>query len=309
MKISVIIPAYNAGKHIKRALDSVLGQSLSDIEVIVVNDGSTDDTAEIVAGYPDPRVKLVSQENGGTMAARKTGIGNFSGDYVLFCDADDLLKPDALQNLYSAAMENGADIVKGKVRILLEDGSDTGEIFAHELPYGNDRKGTILALWNNNLSHNLAGTLLKRTLLSGELVYFKRLSNGEDACLLYQFAERASVTILIPEVVADYFVYPDSLSHREFNEKILTDIFTANVFCYGIAQKYLEQDKKRNDRLIRAVRKSIHEYYPYRKLRRILKDTGYLEFVPLSVRLECLLECLKKKVIKKPFKDIFGSQV
>lgn len=302
MRISVIIPAYNAGKFIGRALDSILGQSLSDIEVIVVNDGSTDNTAEIVAGYPDSRIRLVSQENGGTMAARKTGIGLFSGDYVLFCDADDSLRPEALQHLYSAAVENDADIVKGKVRSLLVDGSESGETFPHELPYGNDRKGTILAMWDNNLSHNLAGTLLKRDLLSGELVYFKRLSNGEDACLLYQFAERASVTVLIPEVVVDYFVYPDSLSHREFNEKILTDIFTANVFCYGIAQKYLDQEKPRNDRLIHAVKRSIHQFYPYGKVRRILKDTGYLKYVPLSVRLECLLESLKKKVIKMPFR-------
>lgn len=302
MKISVIIPAYNAGKFIGRALDSILGQSLTDIEVIVVNDGSTDNTAEIVAGYPDPRIRMVSQENGGTMAARKTGIGLFSGDYVLFCDADDSLRPEALQRLYSAAEDNDADIVKGRVRSLLVDGSESGETFPHELPYGNDRKGTIRAMWENKLSHNLAGTLLRRTLLSGELVYFERLSNGEDACLLYQFAERASVTVLIPEVVADYYVYPESLSHREFNEKILTDIFTANVFCYGIAQQYLDQEKPRNDRLIQAVKRSIHHFYPYGKVRRILKDTGYLQYVPLSVRLECLLECLKKKVIKKPFR-------
>ena len=302
MKISVIIPAYNAGKFIGRALDSILGQSLTDIEVIVVNDGSTDNTAEIVAGYPDPRIRMVSQENGGTMAARKTGIGLFSGDYVLFCDADDSLRPEALQRLYSAAEDNDADIVKGRVRSLLVDGSESGETFPHELPYGNDRKGTIRAMWENKLSHNLAGTLLRRTLLPGELVYFERLSNGEDACLLYQFAERASVTVLIPDVVVDYFVYPDSLSHRGFNEKILTDIFTANVFCYGIAQQYLDQEKPRNDRLIQAVKRSIHHFYPYGKVRRILKDTGYLQYVPLSVRLECLLECLKKKVIKKPFR-------
>jgi glycosyltransferase involved in cell wall biosynthesis len=236
------------------------------------------------------------------MAARKTGIGLFSGDYVLFCDADDSLRPEALQRLYSAAEDNDADIVKGRVRSLLVDGSESGETFPHELPYGNDRKGTIRAMWENKLSHNLAGTLLRRTLLSGELVYFERLSNGEDACLLYQFAERASVTVLIPDVVVDYFVYPDSLSHRGFNEKILTDIFTANVFCYGIAQQYLDQEKPRNDRLIQAVKRSIHHFYPYGKVRRILKDTGYLQYVPLSVRLECLLECLKKKVIKKPFR-------
>lgn len=306
MKISVIIPAYNAGKHIKKTLDSILGQSLADFEVIVVNDGSTDNTAEIVEGYPDPRIKMVTQENGGTMAARKTGIEHVSGDYALFCDADDLMRPDALRNLYSAAVENDADIVKGKVRILREDGSDTGEILAHELPYGNDRKGTILALWDGSLSHNLAGTLLRSTLLAGEFVVFKGLSNAEDACYLYQFVEKASVTVLIQEVVADYFVYSGSVSHREFNEKILTDIFTADVFCHGIAKKYLERKKNRNTKLIHAVKKSIHECYPYGKLRRILKDTGYLQYVPVSVRLECLLEYLKKKVIRKPFKEIFG---
>ena len=100
MKISVIIPAYNAGKHIKMALDAILGQSLSDMEVIIVNDGSTDNTQEMVEGYQDPRIKIVSQENGGTLAARMTGLEHVSGDYFIFCDADDRMCPDALMNLY-----------------------------------------------------------------------------------------------------------------------------------------------------------------------------------------------------------------
>lgn len=305
MMISVIIPAYNAGKQIRKALDSILRQSLSDIEVIVVNDGSTDDTAEIVRSYPDSRIRLVSQENGGPLSARKKGIGIATGDYVIFCDADDTMRPEALRNLYSAALENDADIVKGKVRILRENGSDTGLFLSHELPYGNDRKGTILALWEGKLSHNLAGTLLRRTLFSGEMPSFKGLSHGEDACFLYQVADRASITVLIPEVVHDYFMYSGSVSRRAIDEKKLTDIFTADVFCFGIAKKYLDQEKPLNTKLIQAVKKSIHEFYPYGKLRRILKDTGCLEFVPLPVRLECLLECLKKKVVKKPLSEFF----
>lgn len=307
MKISVIIPAYNAGKHINKALDAILGQSLSDIEVIVVNDGSTDNTQEMVEGYQDPRIRIVSQENGGTLAARMTGLEHVSGDYFIFCDADDRMRPDALLNLYSAAETQHADIVKGKVRILREDGSETGSFFAHEMPYGHDRKGTIRALWEGSLSHNLAGTLIRRTLLSEELQIIKGQSNGEDACLLYQFAERASVAVLIPEVVHDYFVYSVSVSHREFNEKMLTDIFMTDVFCFGIAKPYLGQENPLNTKLIHAVKKSIHEYYPYRKLRRILKDLDYLKYVPIPVRLECQLECLKKKIIKKPFRELFAS--
>jgi len=305
MMISVIIPAYNAGKHIGKALDSVLCQSFSDFEIVVVNDGSTDNTAEIVEGYSDSRVRMISQENGGTMSARKTGVENVAGEYVLFCDADDLMHPDALQNLYSAAVENKADIVIGKVRILREDGSDTGRSFEHELPYGNDVKGTVRALWEGKLSHNLAGTLLKSTLFSMPLHSFKGLSNGEDACYMYQLAVRSDVTVLVQDVVYDYFVRSNSVSHRKFNDKMLQDIFTANVFCYSIASRFLEQKKARNTKLIQAVRKGVHEFYPYRKLRRILKDNDYMRFVPVSVRLECMLKSLKKKVVKRPFSEFF----
>jgi glycosyltransferase involved in cell wall biosynthesis len=97
IKVSVVIPAYNVSAYIEDAIDSVLAQSFTDFEVVVVDDGSTDDTASIVKRYDDWRVRLVSQQNRGLAGARNTGIRVAEGEYVAFLDADDLWHPEKLK--------------------------------------------------------------------------------------------------------------------------------------------------------------------------------------------------------------------
>lgn len=88
--VSVVIPAYNAERTIAQTLESALAQAVSQIEVIVVDDGSTDDTAAVVGGNPDPRVRLVQRANGGVASARNAGIELAQGEWVAFLDADDI---------------------------------------------------------------------------------------------------------------------------------------------------------------------------------------------------------------------------
>ena len=94
--ISVIIPTYNAAAFIEQALDSVLAQSYRQFEVLVVNDGSTDNTETIIKNYSDTRIRLISQDNGGLSNARNTGIRSARGDYLAFLDADDYWMPEKL---------------------------------------------------------------------------------------------------------------------------------------------------------------------------------------------------------------------
>ncbi|MBL8376066.1 MAG: glycosyltransferase family 2 protein, partial [Candidatus Accumulibacter sp.] len=96
--ISVIIPAYNYAHLLPRALDSVLVQMAADVEVIVVNDGSTDATREVLAAYAvrHPQLRVIDQANAGAAAARNHGIRESHGPYALLLDADDELLPDAL---------------------------------------------------------------------------------------------------------------------------------------------------------------------------------------------------------------------
>ena len=110
--VSVIIPAYNAADYIEQTLNSVCSQTLEDIEVIVVDDGSTDETRAIVSSFVerDRRVTLIEQANQFAGIARNNGMDKASGDYLYFLDADDYIEPDALESMLGAIRETGADI-------------------------------------------------------------------------------------------------------------------------------------------------------------------------------------------------------
>ncbi len=111
--ISVIIPVYNAEPYICRCLDSLVAQTFRDFEVILVNDGSTDDSGEICDEYAtrDNRFRVIHQKNGGVSVARQTGIDNAQGEYVIHVDPDDWVEPEMLSALYQKAQETEADMV------------------------------------------------------------------------------------------------------------------------------------------------------------------------------------------------------
>lgn len=111
-KVSIVVPVYNAEKQIERCLDSIRGQTFSDFEVILVNDGSGDSSPKILEAYAakDDRFRVISQENQGPSTARNTGIDNASGDFVYFVDADDYIADDAIEKLYTAAVNSGAEV-------------------------------------------------------------------------------------------------------------------------------------------------------------------------------------------------------
>ena len=111
--VSVIIPVYNIEKHLEKCLDSVIGQTLKDIEIIVVNDGSTDNSPRIIDRYArtDSRIVAIHKANEGLAYARKSGIEAAHGKYVQHLDGDDFLEPDACELLFNRAEETNADIV------------------------------------------------------------------------------------------------------------------------------------------------------------------------------------------------------
>ena len=114
-KVSVIIPVYNTEQYLEACLDSVLGQTLKELEVILVNDGSTDSSLKIMekyqSEYPD-RVRLLSKENGGQATARNVAIPLCTGEYIGFVDSDDYIEPEMYESMYRKAKEADADYVE-----------------------------------------------------------------------------------------------------------------------------------------------------------------------------------------------------
>lgn len=113
-KVSVILPVYNVAKYIDKCIQSLLSQTLKDIEIIFVDDCSPDNSVELIQKYQDPRIKIVRHEvNKYTAEARNTGIDNAMGEYIAFVDPDDYIDKDFLLKLYTIAKKNNADIAKG----------------------------------------------------------------------------------------------------------------------------------------------------------------------------------------------------
>ena len=112
IKVTVIIPIYNAAEYLRPALDSVIDQTLKEIEIICIDDGSTDNSLEIIKEYQknDERIRIVTETNGGPALARNNGIRRARGEYVAFLDADDFFELDMLENMYAVAKANDLDI-------------------------------------------------------------------------------------------------------------------------------------------------------------------------------------------------------
>ncbi len=121
--ISVIVPVYNVEKHLRKCLDSICGQTYRNLEILCVNDGSTDDSAAILEEYAarDARIKVFTQANGGLAAARNTGLRDATGEWVTGVDSDDYLEPDTYEYALSAAADN-VDIICFGTKVIWLDG-------------------------------------------------------------------------------------------------------------------------------------------------------------------------------------------
>lgn len=206
--VSVVIPAYNSEGFIKETLDSVLRQTLKDVEIIVVNDGSTDSTGDIIASYCAKygNITCITQENAGVSAARNNGLAHATGEYVVFLDADDLYTDGSLEAFYASAKKTGADCVIGRLRYFDENGM--GEYHAQSEQLSRmDSIDTFdsLLLWDflvGNKCYNRkkllsSGVKFPAFTFSEEGAFFMsfvytgaKLSGAEGSCMLYRIHSR-----------------------------------------------------------------------------------------------------------------------
>ena len=131
LKVSVIVPVYNSEIYLRDCLESLLNQTLTELEIILVDDASTDKSIEIMAEYKSqyPKIKIFkSEQNKGQGASRNIGMSLVTGEYIGFLDSDDYVAPTMYENLYNAAKENNADIVTTRLTFV-KDSSYLGKIF------------------------------------------------------------------------------------------------------------------------------------------------------------------------------------
>jgi peptidoglycan/xylan/chitin deacetylase (PgdA/CDA1 family) len=210
-RISVIVPAYNGAATIERTVESVLAQSLADWEAIVIDDGSTDTTAAIVAAVMirDDRVRLVRQENAGLAAARNRGIIEAAGSHLLFLDADDTIAPDHLQSLLDALEDADADIAYSGYQRIASDGTMLPPTFEPEIA----RVPFIQFAYTNKVAVHCV--LAPRDLILEVGCFDTTLTTCEDWDLWQRLARSGARFVGVPEPTAHYHMYDTSMS-RDF---------------------------------------------------------------------------------------------
>ena len=136
-KFSIIVPIYNVEQYLERCIRSLQRQTLREIEIILVDDGSPDGSPAICDRYAaeDPRIRVIHKENGGVSAARNDGLAAASGEWVIFCDSDDWMEPDALRILYETGMREGVDVVVADIHRIKGSELIYNKFFSKEFVY------------------------------------------------------------------------------------------------------------------------------------------------------------------------------
>lgn len=232
-KISVIIPAYNVAKWLPRCVQSVLDQTYENLEILLIDDGSTDDTGAIVDAYgeKDPRIVAIHQANAGLVAVREKGIALATGEYVSFVDGDDVIEPDFLLRLLRNAITYGADISHCGMKFCFYDGRvklhyGTGEIIEFDTVAGVNE-----LLRGGRIEPSLCNKLYRRELLQDSCLD-PSVTNNEDLLRNFTLFSRTNKSVFEDFCGYQYWRRTESMSNDGFKAKACWDVLRARALIF-----------------------------------------------------------------------------
>ena len=294
--ISVIIPVYNEEAHLTRCLDSVLSQTYGNLEIITVDDGSTDRSPEILKEYAakDKRIKIISKENGGASTARNMGIEAAEGSYIGFVDADDWAEEGMYEALYSYLSTEGS--AYEMARIMCRSFSDDGKLI--ETPKNEDGKTTVLKqedYFRELVMHEGVFSLCNKLFRSSFLKQYRFMEGhrNEEFELMLRLLKGLSAgvptigsvlyNINLPVQTADGGVYK-----QQYYEDWMYNAFTACRIARDYYPEYWEEGKR-----LRLVR--LLDYMTHMPIEEMKKDNAFY------MRMERFLKSEKKEIKKNRY--------
>ncbi len=242
-KISVIIPVYNGEEYIKRCIDSIINQTYDNIQIIVINDGSTDNTKSILEDYSN--IVLINKENEGVSKARNTGLSLATGDYVYFCDADDYLEKNAFEVLVKEYDNNdllrfGHYVVNGEEK---KEKKNNDDILASVDLSFDDNKQMIEYLISNKTEGHLWNYLLKLSVIKdNNLLFDENLFYQEDVIFLLEYFLKVKKIKIISNPFYNYYVNENSVTKN-------LDSSIRNLSSIGALRNKILKILKENNKL------------------------------------------------------------
>ena len=310
--VSIIIPVYNSEKYLLPCISSCTEQSYKNLEIVLVDDGSSDNSLKICQSFAskDYRIKVIHQVNAGVSAARNTGLRSYSGEYVIFLDSDDELYLNTVEILLKTAEEHNADIVSGA--------HSKVDVQGHEHCCDNDGKITvyegddplILSLKYDRRTSSVWAKLFSKKII--DKVFFVEGHNiNEDGYFVFECCEKNPRLVQLNKCIYKYYIRDGSSTRGVFSEKyfdmiyfsnlkmkyvlenhpslielakdmeVSTNLFLLEVLCRDYDGKYKSETKKS----IRIVRRRYFKYKPINKHEKKMATIVAFGLYPLYKRI------------------------
>lgn len=323
--ISVIVPVYNAEKSVERCLKSIIKQSYKNLEIIIINDGSTDKSLNICEKFyaKDSRIRIICQENGGVSKARNTGISSMSGEYVIMIDSDDYMTECTIEKLYNEILLTNADLALCD----FENGSEENYSFTISekiLPEIINNRQALKRIYVNN--HNALqyvapwGKLYKKELFKDILYPDGKIF--EDIYVTHRILQRCKKIVVVPQKMFYYFEGKDSIMHKEFHigkidylEALKQRIFffkecgyndlvhiAYDEYLHSLIWEYSRvRDILKNKKAMKDIKERFREIYQkgYASQRYSDENKRFLTLFCINPEIIILYWKIKGKVVKK----------
>ena len=245
-KVSVIIPVYNSEKYLRQCLDSVINQTLKDIEIICINDGSTDDSLQILEEYAkkDSRIKVINQKNKGVSTARNVGMQNSTAEFVTFIDDDDFID----NNTYECTLKyiNKADLVCFGIEVFGKSNhaQKRSDEYYYKIKFKNLQKINKEQFLNTDVS--VCNKIFKNSIIRKYNITFPDGLNYEDAEFFNKYVSCSKTAYYIDEYYYHYRRSNDSIMAATFkgSEKAIHHLFIVeHIFDFWVRNNYLAKNE------------------------------------------------------------------
>lgn len=232
--VSILSPCYNVEKFLPKCIDSIICQTYSKLQIVLIDDGSKDNTWGILQEYAanDLRIEVYHQENQGVATTRNKLLDKVKGDYVLFVDSDDWMEPDMVEFLVSKATENNAEVTMCGMVV-----NDTPVKVEYNESLMSKEECIRAFLLHKELKGSLWNKLVKKSLLHNARFHCG-ISYGEDALFCWDFLQKAQRVVMTDRQLYHYRMNDASLSHEGFGPKKFSALMVWTTICKDTEEMY-----------------------------------------------------------------------
>ncbi len=310
-KVSLIVPIYNSSKYLNKCIDSLLNQTLKDIEIILINDGSTDTSEKIIKSYNDKRIKYISKKNEGIGKTRNRGIKEATGEFIAFVDSDDYLNEHFCEYMYKKAHNDNCELV------ICNFFEDRGNLYGIKFKDFEDTSLKENPDLLNNINLGPCNKLYFLDMLKKNNIYFEENLKYEDAPFVVKTIKTAKKIGKINDYLTYYVIHENSetttrdnrifdileickIIINELNDKTykkqLTSLIAMILLDYCAQQRYIKDRKKRKE----FINKS------YKMLNELDKDWKKCDYVFKLNKISRIIKT--NKVLLLLYCDIFSHK-